>query len=67
LRELDNLGVDWTADSGVGTPAGVAARFGRLGVLQWLGMKGALQGEHQVGWSNKGWGGADGTDPLILM
>jgi hypothetical protein len=67
------LCVNWTTSRSSGgwipgsalLPGG--ARFGRLSVLQWLWIKGALQSELQVGWGDKGWAATDDTDPLILM
>jgi hypothetical protein len=62
IRELDNLGVVWTHASRDGTPAELAARFGRLPVLQWLWTKGALLADPVVGWvDDRGF-----DDPRIL-
>lgn len=50
LRELDSLSVNWVIVSKDGTPAEMAASFGRLPVLQWLWTKGALLAKPVVGW-----------------
>jgi hypothetical protein len=48
---LDNMGMCWTAVDNRGfSPAVYAAGHGRLGVVQWLNIKGALLEVPRVGW-----------------
>jgi hypothetical protein len=57
-RELDNLGVDFSARDAHGfTPAYVAAEFGQQDILMWLWIRGVLTSE--VGWKRTASGDPD--------
>jgi hypothetical protein len=59
---LDNLGISFVIQDNHGfSPAGWAAEFGRVAILQWFWTRGALALDPAVGWT------PGKMDPIILI